>query len=259
MDPHAPTALLVDDHDAFQHQLAKVFDPADQSNSPTPPTGGVRFKYVKTPEDAARLLQKGWTPDYAFVDFHFKDRQQTGLVVMGELAAHSPGTVKVVLTTLDEKGRGLYAVASYRWFGVKLIVDKSCDHRTFAAIVNGENVTPPAWQIKLERHAGLLDDLFQEPTWAAIWATWPDTRGNERAILDKVPGVTKPAINKFKNNATEAIAEYRKIFGATMVHVERGNKERLLPITEFAKNNETFFQAPELPAILDVAKPWNKR
>lgn len=242
-----PDVVLVDDHPAFGDQHRQVF--------------GDGVHWCRSASQLAADLDSGTQWTTAFVDFDLGRGQQTGLTAMTLLAKHSPQTRAIAYTSLSDNGRTLFAVAAYRWFGCTSVLDKSLgDAGTLRAAAAGANPTPPAWRNRLHHSAHLIDELFQEPSWTALWRVWPDVNGSMRAVRDALPGHTPYSIGQFAKLALPAMENFESAFlGRQRLPVDRGNTARATPLARFAHSHDAFFRAPDLGLALDHGKPWERR
>jgi ActR/RegA family two-component response regulator len=241
-----PDVLLVDDQPAFGAIHHQAFGPAAD--------------WCTSTAQLAEALKTGrrWTT--AFVDFELGRHQPTGLTALSLLADY-PETRTVVYTTLGENGRTLFATAAYSWFGCSTILDKSHgDATTLRAAAAGHNPTPEAWRERLRQGPHLVDDLFQEPSWAALWRVWPEVNGSIKAAREALPGHSDNSIRQFSKRALEAMENFRDTFlGPRTLTVSRGNTARATPLATFADSQDHFFKAPDLERALRHGQPWGRR
>jgi hypothetical protein len=219
-----------------------------------------------------RAIEAGGEWAAAFIDFDLSgvsgEPQPTGLSALRLLMQSRPRTRRIVYTTLGENGRILYAVAAYRWLDTAIILDKnSDDERQFldAANPRAANPTPSAWQAKLSDHAYLIDYLFANHNWLALWRIWSYYNGSIRAVAAHLPpktGIVPNSVREFSVEATNAMTNFRHAFyGPRPTTYERGEpnrRARATPLVAFADANDKFFNAPDLQEVLYFAKPWDR-
>ena len=245
--------LLVDDHPTVASHIRQLFGDVD---------------VCRDIRQLARAIEDGGEWAAAFIDFDLSgvaaEHERTGLSALRLLMQARPQTRRIAYTTLSDNGRTLYAVAAYRWLDTAVVLDKASDESALraAASPHGANPTPRAWQTKLSQHAHLIDHLFAKYNWLALWRIWRQYDGSIRAIGDHLqPGTgnTRNSVLVFSREATSAMTAFREAFyGSRPTTYERGNSALATPLVAFADANDKFFNAPDLPDVLDFAKPWNR-
>jgi CheY-like chemotaxis protein len=243
------TVLLVEDHPSPSYLFTQVF-------------GAGAVTWIKSARDAVDLIEQGYRPDVAFIDFELglQADDGTGLAVWLAFRTHSPETRGIAYTTLSENGRTLYAVAARHWLGAAAVVDKSADGQMILALARGANAMHPGWQEKL-RHASLIDGIFAKPLWLEIWRVWGKAHGSVSAVITLAGAqLTPTGVRKFQDDAVSHVLALRTtVLGEEIVEdPNRGNNARQAPLTAFAHAHSMFFAAPELRTVLDIAKPWER-
>jgi len=242
--------LLVDDHPTVASHIRQLFGDVD---------------VCRDIRQLARAIEDGREWAAAFIDFDLSgvagEPEQTGLSAHRLLMQARPQTRRIAYTTFDENGRTLYAVAAYRWLETAVVLDKASDESALRAATSprAANPTPPAWQAKL-RHAYLIDHLFAKYSWLALWRIWRQYNGSIRAVSDHLPpGNTPNSVRTFSEEATSAMTAFREAFhGSRPTTYERANSALAAPLVAFADANDKFFNAPDLPDVLDFAKLWSR-
>jgi hypothetical protein len=242
--------LLVDDQPPHESHFRRLFGQVDVCRS-----------YA----EAAQEISQGADWSAAFVDFDLAGTAEepgpTGLSVLLLLLQKQPHVRRIAYTTLNENGRGLYAVAAWHWLETKIILDKASDEAALltAARPGAPNPTMPARQEKM-RYAGYIDDLFAQYNWLSLWQIWRFHNGSVKAVRDHLPhGNTPNSVREFSEKAARAVENFRTAFeGQNPISYERKKSAQATPLVAFAEANSKFFHAPDLQEILHFAKPWDR-
>ena len=182
----------------------------------------------------------------------------SGFAVWVALREHSPQTRSIAYSTLSDRGRSLYAVATRQWFGSFAIVDKSADGPMLQALARGANVMPPGWQDRL-REASRINGLFARPSWLDIWRTYEAAKGSAAAFRGLAPHLKSSMIRQFTEEAVDHVSAVRRLLLGEQ-EVEDGGRQNIArngPLVSFASTNSLFFNAPELQTVLDRVRPWD--
>lgn len=250
--------LLLEDHQAFRDQFERVFgDRLDHC-----------YNVGEMAAKAGELSRANQSWDYAFVDFELSDRY-TGFGALYELANNSEDTRVVVFTALGERGRTLFALAAREWFNVWAVLDKNA--ATDATLRNvGAGVNPsPDWEERVLPHSRVVNTLFRKPSWLQIWHLWVVYGGTRRAICQAGNGLTLNGVREFGQDASSAVEavkaavpliDIRAAVGKKLAAAphQAGKTPQAVPISEFYHAHSNFFNAPELPLILEDAQPWKR-
>jgi CheY-like chemotaxis protein len=246
--------LLLEDHEAFRHQFERVFE-------------GRLDHCFNVGEMAARgreLENAGHSWDFAFIDFELSDRY-TGFGALDYLRTYSPATKAIVFTALGERGRTLFALAARRWFNVWAVLDKrAARDASLHNIAAGVNPSPQ-WD-KLLAKSAVVDELFAKEAWLQIWHLWAAYGGSQTAIC-KAGKLGPHPVREFGKGALKAVSLVKSEIptidagaawetNAAAPHV-RANEATAVPLVEFYRAHSNFFNAIELPDILERVQPWN--
>lgn len=197
----------------------------------------------------------GW--NYAFLDFDLgRTSSKTGLSAFALLKEHSPLTKLIGFTNVGENSRTLFAVAAYRWFNMRGLLNKSdATQERLRAIVQGRDLMPnDEWSRLLLKESWRVDDLFSHERFGPLWREVPAARAQPFALAMHVPGETESFARKtFVPRATSAAAAFSEIFLPTLTLLDEKPQPTLI---EFVRQNFTFFSAPDLLEILNLVQPW---
>lgn len=244
--------MLLEDHQ-FGHQFRHVFGTCD---------------HYYTVGELAGASGSGW--DYAFIDFELANNY-TGLGALLYLREYSPETKIITFTATGERGRTLFALAAKRWFGAWALLDKGlAGDDTLEGIRAGINPTTPQWDSKLATSGWMINMLFRRPLWLQMWRLWPTYDGSVRALKTANPELGPAAIREFSEQAPEVVAALQATFFPTEITLaeqhtdratggKRGYAKRAVPLSAFGRTHSNFFNAPELPEVLEFAEPWSQR
>ncbi|WP_107765644.1 response regulator transcription factor [Nocardioides terrigena] len=194
--------------------------------------------------------------DVAFLDFSLGEKSAySGLSAFALLHEWSPRTRLVGLTNVDENGRTMFATAAYRWFGMRGLVHKP--HATKAHLLDigrGGSAMPQAWTTKLSTDGWMIDHLFADEPWGRLWQATPRAQGIPES-LGRLTGVgANYARRHFVEKAVPMVIQFAEAF-----KIERSPTEKQqIVLTEFVASNRTFFMAPDLLDVLEIAKPWEQ-
>lgn len=247
--------LLLEDHHAFTYLFERVFeDRLDHC-----------FNAGEVAARGGELGRTGQRWDYAFIDFELGDPRFTGFAALQYLLEESPKTKIVVFTAIGERGRTLFALAAREWFNAWTVLDKqAASDATLRKVAAGEDPAEQ-WQGWLAK-SSVINGLFEKQSWLQLWRLWATYRGSQTAI-SKAGKVGPTPVREFGKGALKAIELLKhevpsidvkvRNAGAMMPH-QRGNEATQVPLVEFYHTHSNFFNAPELPEILELVEPWNR-
>lgn len=187
--------------------------------------------------------------DVAFVDFEL-NRSASGLTALKHLQGRV--THPVAFTGSGESGRGLFNIAANRWFGVRVIIDKS-DARPLTAIVSSLLAGHNPSHVRLVRDRDLLglalDTVFRDSDDVLIWRAL-DRTGSTRAaatFLGKKPYVMRDFKDE-KSDSAELLAN--ALNDQLLVSAGGSYIPRSDIIMHFAGANRVFINVPDLEDII---------
>lgn len=249
--------LLLEDHDAFCLRFEPVY--------------GDRLDHCYTVGQMAtrggELERAGEKWDYAFVDFQLEDHPgYTGFGALDYLHTFSPTTKVIVFTSLGEKGRTLFALAAREWFNAWTVLDKrSASNEALRNVAAGVEPSPQ-WQRYLAR-SSVINEFFKKESSLRLWKLFAFHGGTQSAIC-KAGKLGPNRVREFGKDAAGVVASIKRQIplidtsadGAPGVAaaVRRGNDPVAVPVVGFYRAHHNFFEAPELPDILETVEPWRR-